>query len=562
MENGKGRLLDERCILQVLGCLMLEPTLLDEYRFEPDDFGLDFYQIIYGAIYNLYSTGSGVIDKVSIDNYLSNYKTQYTKFQLNKGMEYVNDCRELAELRNFTPNHSKLKKLAYLRYAEANGLDIRPLFDYTLEGAEFEKEQEKFDALSVDELITRVEDKFVIEAKNKYSIVITQKEYGAGSGINELLDKLEESPDYGIPLVSPFLNTIYRGARLGTFFLLSAPTGAGKTRIGIQNIVYFSIPHQYNTESHEWEYHNGMTNPSLIISTELEIEEIQPMILAQIAGVDEDKIKTNCCTSEEKERVRKAAQYMINSPLHIVVVDDFSREQVFNIIRKYHREYDVDYVYFDYIQLSDGLMSEMAKMKNMRGDQILYQFVSSLKLLARKLNIFLISATQVSGSYHEGARDETILRGAKAMADKVDGGEIVMDPSPGELKAVESIIPRKIGMKMPNKVKHIYKCRGGKYTKIKIFCYLDLGKMTLDDLFVTDANNVVIDIPYTNISVSSLENDDLDTVEQIIQENSIEMNKVSEEEVYEKLNGQINDQDNNSEANMTETQLAMKRLGF
>jgi hypothetical protein len=40
------------------------------------------------------------------------------------------------------------------------------------------------------------------------------------------------------------------------------------------------------------------------------------------------------------------------------------------------------------------------------------------------------------------------------------------------------------------------------------------------------------------------------------------MNKVSEEEVYEKLNGQINDQDNNSEANMTETQLAMKRLGF
>ncbi|MBR1892045.1 MAG: hypothetical protein IJ815_00745 [Lachnospiraceae bacterium] len=549
--------------MQVLGCLMLEPTLLDEYHFEPEDFKDAFSTIIYGAVNNLYSEGIRVIDKVAIDNYLSAYPQQYSIFTQHDGMQYVDDCRALAEKANFTYYHQKLKKLAYLRYAGKNGLDIRPLYDYSLTGTELEKEQKKFDAMTIEDLISRIESKFVIDARNKYSISTTQKEYTMGNGLSELISELREIPDYGIPLVSPVLNTIYRGARFGTVYLISAPSGVGKTRVGVQNMVYFSVPWQYNNETKKWETH-GISNPSLIISTELEHKELQTMVVAQVSGVSEDKILAGSYDKSEQKRIEQAIEYIKSSPLYTVILEDFSREQVFNIIRKYHRECGVDYVYFDYIQMSFNLMNEMVKNAQgvrIREDQILYQFVSSLKALARQLNIFILSATQLSGTYHEGYKDETILRGAKAMADKIDCGEIIMIPTAGELKAVDSCRPRKINMKTPNRIKHIYKCRGGKYTTIKVFCYMDLGKLTCEDLFVTDADNILIDIPYTNISVGEMKVGDMDVVEQTIKENSVDMSIVSDEEVFEKLSGQEKTETEDV-SGLSDAQLAMRRLGF
>lgn len=564
MSEAQNNLFDSRCVLQVLGSLMLDPTLLDEYRFEPEDFKDAFYSIIFGAINNLYAEGIRVIDRIAIDNYLANYQQQYSVFTQHNGLQYVDDCRALAQKENFNYYHQKLKKFAYLRYADKYGLDIRPLYDYTLTGAELEKEQAKFDKMSIEELITRVEDKFIIEARNKYSISITQKEYTAGNGAKELIKELKETPDYGIPLVSPVLNTIYRGARLGAVYLMSTPTGGGKTRIGVQNMVHFSVPWQYNIETKTWE-NRGVSNPALIIETELEFKEIQTMIIAQVSGVAEDKILSGSFLRDEEKRINQAIEYIESSPLYIVVLEDFSREQVFNIIRKYHRDYGVDYIFFDYIQMSFTLMNEMTKNAQgmrIREDQILYQFVSSLKGLARQLCVFILSATQLSGTYHEGYKDETILRGAKAMADKIDCGEIIMIPTTGELKAVEDIRPRKINMKVPNRIKHIYKCRGGKYTKIKVFCYLDLGRMILEDLFVTDAENILIDIPYTNISVSEMKVGEMDVVEQIIQDNSVDMSMVTEEEVFEKLSGQEMTNETEDVSGYNDAQLAMRRLGF
>lgn len=561
-------LFDSRSVFQVIGCLMREPTLLDEYRFDPDDFYDLFNKIIYGAINNLYSEGARVIDKIAIDNYLSNYKEQYAVFTQRDGLQYAEDCKNLAEPKNFPYYYQQVKKFAYLRYADKNGLDIRPLYDYSLTGSELEKERDKFNKQSVEDLIEKVESKFVTEGKAKYMISVMQKEYQAGAGIRELVESLQESPDFGIPLLSPFLNTIYRGARFGALYLLSAPSGVGKTRIGMMNMVYFSVPHHYDNKEKKW-VHKGFSNPSLIISTELERNELQTIILAQISGVSEDKILSWKMTKQESIRVEEAMGYMEMYPLYFVILEDYSQEQIFNIIKKYHRDYGVNYVYFDYIQTTPGLLSEMTKNASgirLREDQILYQFVSSLKRVARLLNINIISATQLSGTYHEGPRDETILRGAKAMADKIDCGEIIMNPTPGELKAVDDYIERKIKMVKPNKVKHVYKCRGGKYTKLKIFCHLDLGAMTVEDLFATDANNVLIDIPLTEINLGEdapvMDVEATEIIEQVIEDNSVDMGSVSEEEIYNKLSGQNSDSQIEDESGLTEAQLAMRKLGF
>ena len=79
-------LADKRAYLQVLGCIILNPLLLDDnnrplYR---EDFATEvFYKYIFVAVYNLYQQGVEKIDECTIDSYMSNYPEQYKVFQTN-----------------------------------------------------------------------------------------------------------------------------------------------------------------------------------------------------------------------------------------------------------------------------------------------------------------------------------------------------------------------------------------------------------------------------------------------------------------------------------------------
>ena len=77
-------LVDVRTIAQCLGAIITDPTILDEYSFDKEDFAEPFYMLIYSAAYNLYNSGVNVIDNFSIDSYLSNFKEQYKVFNDNK----------------------------------------------------------------------------------------------------------------------------------------------------------------------------------------------------------------------------------------------------------------------------------------------------------------------------------------------------------------------------------------------------------------------------------------------------------------------------------------------
>ena len=55
----------------------------------------------------------------------------------------------------------------------------------------------------------------------------TDEAANAGEGIFDLLQRLEENPDVGTGLYDKLTNTVTRGARLGKFYIRSAPTGVG-----------------------------------------------------------------------------------------------------------------------------------------------------------------------------------------------------------------------------------------------------------------------------------------------------------------------------------------------
>lgn len=225
-------LADKRAILQCLGCIIQCPALLEEYRLEEEDFDVEpFYLIIFSCIYNLYNQGVNTIDCFAIDSMLSRYAKQYKIFEDNNGIDYCNDAVSLAELDNFTYYYERLKKFSYLRFLEARGVDSRILYDSTIvEPSQQEKEMEKLDNTTIDEMIEIIDCHITTEAKMKYSSNSISRGQLAGKGMKDLKERLKQAPEFGIPLQSPIMTTIFRGARKKKIYMRSASSGGGRLK--------------------------------------------------------------------------------------------------------------------------------------------------------------------------------------------------------------------------------------------------------------------------------------------------------------------------------------------
>ena len=144
-------------------------------------------------------------------------------------------------------------------------------------------------------------------------------------------------------MYGPLVNTVTRGARLKKFYLRSAPTGVGKSRTMVADACNIGCNRIYD-ENFGW-IKNGVAEPTLYITTEQEKEEIQTMMLAFLACVNEDHILNGKYEGDEEKRVREAARILSESPIYIEVLPDFSLQDVEDRIKRNIRDHDVKYVF-------------------------------------------------------------------------------------------------------------------------------------------------------------------------------------------------------------------------
>lgn len=491
-------LFDRRSVFQVIGGLLQNPSLLDEYVLTQEDFNGDsFHQIVFSSIYNLHNQGVSIIDCFALDSFISSYEKQYRIFTSNNGIDYVNDAISMCEPENFIYNYNRVKKFSLLRYYVSQNMDITAIYNPNLiDPVEQEKEQKKFDSLSIEDIIETVEIKYVTTAKERFSSA--QEKHGqlAGTGLIDLIMSFKENPELGFPMQSKFMNALLRGARRSTFYLRSGGTGSGKSRLSFADTCMTAVPWIFNLDDNKWEY-TGFSSPSLIITTELSVQEVQTIIVAFVSGVNEDHITENEYKEGEFERVIQAAEYIASSPLYIEPIPDFDIDDIKNTIKKYYREKGVLNVNFDYLHTSLKLISQISNISKgmkIREDQVLFMFSDALKTIANDYKIHIDSATQLSGDYKNAQeKDQTILRGSKAIADRIDVGYILLPPSKTELEAVKPILQNGIYAK-PNMIYHLYKCRRGKITRVKVWLHVNLGNCRAKDLFVTTFDNELIPV--------------------------------------------------------------------
>lgn len=481
--------IDKNTILQIMGSLMKSPSLLgetDKYFLTPSDFESTFESYIFSAIHNLYIQGVERISVVDIDNYLLSHPTAYKVFDTGKGIEYLQDAEELSQTENFKYYYNQLKKINCLKDLNKDGFATNGIYSENPLDEHMKEINERFETLSPQDIILEVK-KRLMNVESKYENGAHSTSILAADKIKELIEKLKISPDVGVSCQGDIFNTVVRGGRKGKFYLRSAGTGTGKTRSMAGDACYMAYPIRYNSYLQRWE-HKGNAEKVLFVTTEQDFDEIQTLMLSYIADVNEETIIYGNYRGDEEDRVMKAAEVMeiYKDNFHLAKISDPSISQVRSVIRKHYLVNDVENVFYDYIFSSPALLSEYRDLR-IREDVILGMLSTALKDLAVEMNMFIMSSTQVNGDLEEkkGIKNQSVLRGSKAIADKADIGCITMKVSVEEINILDKIIER-YGIQ-PTQVTDIYKVRRGRYNDVRIWSNMDLGTCRKKDLFITDA---------------------------------------------------------------------------
>ena len=500
----KKDLFDTNASLYVLSCLMRNPLLLqdDKYVLVKTDFYKPLQQMVFVTIYNMAQNGIERITPQDIDLYISQYESQYEYYKQNKGYEFVIQCYQTAEgsdEKQFDGYYQRLKKFAMLRDLESIGIDTKQFYDTEKDALNRDIEDEKLNKTSLEEILNTVRSN-IVTIENKHIGKVTSNVQSAAFGMRDLVKELQANPEVGLPLEGEIINYACRGARLGKLYTYSAPSGSGKTRYMVMNACAISLP--YIDKNDKIVFRGTNDKPDyqkvLFITTEQQPDEIQTMILAHVSGVNEKAILLGNFTPYELDRIKRALDIIdkYGSNFIIECIPDPSIAMLRARLTKYIIQDNIEYIFYDYIFSSPGLLSEFRDVA-VREDVALMMLSNTLKEIAATYNIFIQSATQLNENWSKreiGLRDQNCIRGSKAIADKIDIGLIAVRINEEERKQIDAIW-NELKMQRPEKYMHdpnividIYKNRRGEMNSVKIFRYFNYATLRCQDLFATDSS--------------------------------------------------------------------------
>lgn len=505
--------LDKQIVMQIFGCIMQQPSLLSEvenYSLIPSDFESSFEKYIFMSLANLHREGAENISIVDIDSYLAEKPHIHEIFNKYNGIEYLQDAIEMADIENFNYYYNKLKKYNAIKDLQGLGFDTNSIYpDKDMLSDEDYKKREEFDNLTIADIFGKIKaDISDAEAKYGCSAAKTVK---ASDNIRELIERLQTSPEVGAPCQGDIFNTITRGARKGKFYLLSALSGGSKTRTMVGNACYIAYPIRYDSRLQQW-VNTGSCEKVLYVGTEQVYEEIQTMILAYLTDINEEIILNGEYTEQQQDLINKAIQIMDTYSDNFIIsqLPEPNLAQVKTHLRKYCLREGCEYVFYDYIFATPSLLNEFRDLA-IRQDVALRMLSTLLKDLAVELDVFVMSATQITGTveFKQGyIRNYMLLRDSKSIPDKADFAAIKAKVLPEELNLLEEVC-KEIGV-YPNQVTDVYKMRRGRYVDVRIWSLADLGTLRSRDLFITDANmNILQDF---TVKSTIIEYDELEKI--------------------------------------------------
>lgn len=337
-------LASERAVLAALCQYGLDCYLEIDFV-DAEHFTSDMNQLLYHCIYKSVSENS----KVELASILSAANSLGVS-------ESINNKEEMSFIRslfNF-PIHKENAKSHAVKIAK---LKLARDLKKTLKACEKELDATNGDE-DVMDLISKVEAPIldatadIYQSSNKKTEII-------GENIDDYIEYLSEnvSENVGIPTGFPRYDAaIGGGLRRKCVDLVAARPKVGKSMFG--DAVAMNV--------------SRLGIPVLMLDTEMSKEDHLNRMLANLSGVDINKISTGKFTENplEKEKVEKAAQELKEIPYHYISIAGQSFENILALMRKWiyqHVGFDESgvtndcLVVYDYLKLmgSEGISSSM-----------------------------------------------------------------------------------------------------------------------------------------------------------------------------------------------------------
>ena len=222
---------DKQACREVIGSIIQNPSLLKTVKLNQKDFATKFYRLIYAAVNNLYKNGITNIDGVVIDNYLSNYGTQYDLFNKNNGLEFVEKVVELSDPSNFEYYYDRVKKFSLLRMYSNNGFSIKDYYDENeVDPKKLEQLAKKVDESSIQDILDDFRLKN-LQVASEFGLASDTDICTAGEGLDGLRQRFKNESIFGDTYISEYVTTVFRGMRPGKLTIMSAASGSGKSRL-------------------------------------------------------------------------------------------------------------------------------------------------------------------------------------------------------------------------------------------------------------------------------------------------------------------------------------------
>jgi len=175
----------------------------------------------------------------------------------------------------------------------------------------------------------------------------------------------------------PQLDETTNGLMCGELILIGARPGVGKTSFLINQLI--------NTAIHDAE-------PVVYFSGEMNTGTVIQKIISNLAEIPFNRLGNQNFTPEEKMRYDNAIQLIKDSPITIIDHAQISVNSIRNISKQLKTTNGIQLIIVDYLQL---LKSDIRKHNR---EQEVNYIVSSLKSIARELDIPILIASQLSRS--------------------------------------------------------------------------------------------------------------------------------------------------------------------
>ncbi len=221
------------------------------------------------------------------------------------------------------------------------------------------------------------------------------------------IDELAKRPEdiVGVPTGFTDLDRMLNGLNSSDLLIIAGRPGQGKTGFLLSIAKHAALTHKKHVA---------------IFSLEMSNEQVVQRLIAQETGIDSQRLRSGKLTEEEWPLFTHAIEVLSDTKLFMDDTPAITPLQLRTKCRRLHMEYGIDLIIIDYLQLMGG------DTRNDNRVQEVSYISRNLKILARELNVPVLTAAQLSRAVEQRTDKRPVLSDLRESGSIEQDADIVM----------------------------------------------------------------------------------------------------------------------------------------